>query len=48
MPTLQQIEAIFDNLSKGNAPKFFEHVDDNVAWTVKGKSALYAFQCPTY
>ncbi|KAL1611043.1 hypothetical protein SLS59_000680 [Nothophoma quercina] len=35
MLTLQQIEAIFENIGKGDAPKFFEHVDDNVAWTVK-------------
>ncbi|KAH6625934.1 hypothetical protein C7974DRAFT_338325 [Boeremia exigua] len=36
MPTLRQIEAIFDNLSQGNAAEFYKHVDDNVAWTVKG------------
>lgn len=36
MPTLQQIEDIFANLAKGEAPKFFEHVEESVAWTVKG------------
>ena len=36
MPTLQQIEAVFQNPGKGDAPKFFDHVDDNVAWRVMG------------
>ncbi|KAJ4351119.1 uncharacterized protein N0V89_006458 [Didymosphaeria variabile] len=36
MPTKEEITAIFDLIGSGQKDAFFENVDDNVDWTVKG------------
>ncbi|KAL6704164.1 hypothetical protein ACN47E_008724 [Coniothyrium glycines] len=36
MPTLEKIHAIFDLIGTGQTQAFFENIDDNVDWTVKG------------
>ncbi|KAI0973195.1 hypothetical protein F4678DRAFT_478379 [Xylaria arbuscula] len=36
MPTVQQIQALFEPFSRGDGPSFFNNVVDNVDWTVQG------------
>ncbi|KAH6618438.1 hypothetical protein C7974DRAFT_440635 [Boeremia exigua] len=36
MPSLEKIRAIFDLISTGQTQAFFENIDENVDWTVKG------------
>lgn len=38
MPSKEEVGAIFKLISEGRSPEFFEYVDDNVVWTVKGKN----------
>ncbi|KAJ4319009.1 hypothetical protein N0V94_004146 [Neodidymelliopsis sp. IMI 364377] len=36
MPSLEKIRAIFDLIGSGQTQAFFENIDDDVDWTVKG------------
>ncbi|KZM28341.1 uncharacterized protein EKO05_0010452 [Ascochyta rabiei] len=36
MPSLQKINAIFGLIGSGQVKEFFEHIADDVEWTVKG------------
>ncbi|PHH66790.1 hypothetical protein CDD81_5922 [Ophiocordyceps australis] len=36
MPSVEQVHAIFDPLARGDVTAFFQNVDDDVDWTVKG------------
>src|ERR1700722_9616429 len=38
--TLDQVRAIFKGLEDGDGAAFFEHVADNVEWTVEGTHPL--------
>lgn len=44
MPSLEKIRAIFDLIGTGQTQAFFENVEEDVDWTVKGESEL--FHCP--
>ncbi|KAH7134864.1 hypothetical protein B0J11DRAFT_425192 [Dendryphion nanum] len=48
MPTLEKIRAIFDLIGQGRKEEFFENVDDNVDWTVKGKTLIIIHLSRTY
>lgn len=37
MPSLEKIRAIFDLIGSGQTQAFFENVDEDVDWTVKGE-----------
>ena len=39
-PTREEIRDIFKNMETGNYSKVFEHVSDNVDWTVMGTHPL--------
>ena len=43
MPSLEKIRAIFDLISTGQTQAFFENIDENVDWTVKGKSEVFHY-----
>jgi len=38
--TINQVETLFNYLNNGENDKFFEHVDDDVQWTVMGTHPL--------
>ena len=48
MPTLEKIQEIFALIGAGQSQAFFEHVADDVDWTVKGSNQLTATLTPHY
>ncbi|WP_321422229.1 nuclear transport factor 2 family protein [uncultured Methanobacterium sp.] len=40
MMNIERVENLFKNLENGNSDNFFEHVSDDVSWTVMGTHPL--------